>query len=275
MSSTASNPAPGANTGALAGKIALVTGSTSGIGLGIAHALAAQGADIVFNGFGEAQAIAALREETARRYGVRTVHHTADMSKPAEIEAMMAFATEQFGGVDILVNNAGIQYVANVDEFPVEKWDAIIAINLTSAFHTTRLALPAMKQKNWGRIINLASAHGLVGSAGKSAYVAAKHGLVGLTKVTALETATTGITVNAICPGFVLTPLVQKQVDDRAAKEGLSNEQAKHALLADKQPSGDFVTPEQLGGLAVFLCSDAAAQVRGAAWNVDGGWVAQ
>jgi 3-hydroxybutyrate dehydrogenase len=275
MSSTASNPAPGANTGALAGKIALVTGSTSGIGLGIAHALAAQGADIVFNGFGEAQAIAALREETARRYGVRTVHHNADMSKPAEIEAMMAFATEQFGGVDILVNNAGIQYVANVDEFPVEKWDAIIAINLTSAFHTTRLALPAMKQKNWGRIINLASAHGLVGSAGKSAYVAAKHGLVGLTKVTALETATTGITVNAICPGFVLTPLVQKQVDDRAAKEGLSNEQAKHALLADKQPSGDFVTPEQLGGLAVFLCSDAAAQVRGAAWNVDGGWVAQ
>ncbi|AVR97293.1 3-hydroxybutyrate dehydrogenase [Pseudoduganella armeniaca] len=275
MSSTASNPAQGANSGALAGKIALVTGSTSGIGLGIAHALAAQGADIVFNGFGEAQAIAALREETARRYGVRTVHHNADMSKPAEIEAMMAFATEQFGGVDILVNNAGIQYVANVDEFPVEKWDAIIAINLTSAFHTTRLALPAMKQKNWGRIINLASAHGLVGSSGKSAYVAAKHGLVGLTKVTALETATTGVTVNAICPGFVLTPLVQKQVDDRAAKEGLSNEQAKHALLADKQPSGDFVTPEQLGGLAVFLCSDAAAQVRGAAWNVDGGWVAQ
>jgi 3-hydroxybutyrate dehydrogenase len=274
MSSTASNPAPGANTGALAGKIALVTGSTSGIGLGIAHALAAQGADIVFNGFGEAQAIAALREETARRYGVRTVHHNADMSKPAEIEAMMAFATEQFGGVDILVNNAGIQYVANVDEFPVEKWDAIIAINLTSAFHTTRLALPAMKQKNWGRIINLASAHGLVGSAGKSAYVAAKHGLVGLTKVTALETATTGITVNAICPGFVLTPLVQKQVDDRAAKEGLSNEQAKHALLADKQPSGDFVTPEQLGGLAVFLCSDAAASITGTALPVDGGWTA-
>ncbi|WUR11174.1 3-hydroxybutyrate dehydrogenase [[Empedobacter] haloabium] len=275
MSSTASNAVPGANSGALAGKIALVTGSTSGIGLGIAHALAAQGADIVFNGFGEAQAITTLQEETARRYGVRTVHHNADMSKPAEIEAMMAFATEQFGGVDILVNNAGIQHVANVDEFPVEKWDAIIAINLTSAFHTTRLALPAMKAKNWGRIINLASAHGLVGSSGKSAYVAAKHGLVGLTKVTALETATTGVTVNAICPGFVLTPLVQKQVDDRAAKDGLSNEQAKHALLADKQPSGDFVTPEQLGGLAVFLCSDAAAQVRGAAWNVDGGWVAQ
>ncbi|QGZ38406.1 3-hydroxybutyrate dehydrogenase [Pseudoduganella flava] len=259
----------------LSGKTALVTGSTSGIGLGIACALAAQGANIVFNGFGDAADIARLQEETAKEFGVRTVHHNADMSKPAEIEAMMAFATEQFGGVDVLVNNAGIQYVANVDEFPVEKWDAIIAINLTSAFHTTRLALPAMKRKNWGRIINLASAHGLVGSAGKSAYVAAKHGLVGLTKVTALETARTGVTVNAICPGFVLTPLVQKQVDDRAAKDGLSNDAAKHALLADKQPSGDFVTPEQLGGLAVFLCSAAANEVRGAAWNVDGGWVAQ
>ncbi|GGY96384.1 3-hydroxybutyrate dehydrogenase [Pseudoduganella plicata] len=259
----------------LAGRTALVTGSTSGIGLGIARALAAQGANIVFNGFGDAQAIAALQEDTAKAFGVRTVHHNADMSKPAEIEAMMRFAAEQFGDVDILVNNAGIQYVANVDEFPVEKWDAIIAINLTSAFHTSRLALPAMKQKNWGRIINLASAHGLVGSSGKSAYVAAKHGLVGLTKVTALETARTGVTVNAICPGFVLTPLVQKQVDDRAAKEGLTNEQAKLALLSEKQPSGDFVTPEQLGGLAVFLCSDAANEVRGAAWNVDGGWVAQ
>ncbi len=276
MSSTSADSVGGsAGKGALAGRTALVTGSTSGIGLGIARALAAQGADIVFNGFGDAQAIAALLDDTARQFGIRTVHHNADMSKPAEIEAMMAFATEQFGGVDILVNNAGIQHVANVDEFPVEKWDAIIAINLTSAFHTSRLALPAMKAKNWGRIINLASAHGLVGSAGKSAYVAAKHGLVGLTKVTALETARTGVTVNAICPGFVLTPLVQKQVDDRAAKEGLTNEEAKHALLADKQPSGDFVTPEQLGGLAVFLCSDAATEVRGAAWNVDGGWVAQ
>ncbi len=267
--------AGGTGQGALAGRTALVTGSTSGIGLGIARALAAQGANIVFNGFGDAQAIAALQDDTAREFGIRAVHHNADMSKPADIEAMMTFAAEQFGGVDILVNNAGIQYVANVDEFPVEKWDAIIAINLTSAFHTSRLALPAMKAKSWGRIINLASAHGLVGSAGKSAYVAAKHGLVGLTKVTALETARTGVTVNAICPGFVLTPLVQKQVDDRAAKDGLSNEEAKHALLADKQPSGDFVTPEQLGGLAVFLCSDAAKEVRGAAWNVDGGWVAQ
>jgi 3-hydroxybutyrate dehydrogenase len=197
------------------------------------------------------------------------------MSKPDQIAAMMAFAGEKFGGVDILVNNAGIQYVANVEDFPVEKWDAIIAINLSSAFHTTRLALPSMKQKNWGRIINLASAHGLVASAQKSAYVAAKHGLVGLTKSTALETAQTGVTCNAICPGWVLTPLVQKQVDDRAAREGISNEQAKKNLLLEKQPSGEFVTPDELGALAVFFCSPAANQVRGVAWNMDGGWVAQ
>jgi 3-hydroxybutyrate dehydrogenase len=187
----------------------------------------------------------------------------------------MAFAADKFGGVDILVNNAGIQYVANVEDFPVEKWDAIIAINLSSAFHTSRLALPYMKQKNWGRIINLASAHGLVASAQKSAYVAAKHGLVGLTKSTALETAQTGVTANAICPGWVLTPLVQKQVDDRATREGISNEQAKKNLLLEKQPSGEFVTPEELGALAVFFCSPAANQVRGVAWNMDGGWVAQ
>jgi 3-hydroxybutyrate dehydrogenase len=197
------------------------------------------------------------------------------MSKPDQIAAMMAFAGEKFGGVDILVNNAGIQYVANIEDFPVEKWDAIIAINLSSAFHTTRLALPYMKHKNWGRIINLASAHGLVASAQKSAYVAAKHGLVGLTKSTALETAPTGVTCNAICPGWVLTPLVQKQVDDRAAREGISNEQAKKNLLLEKQPSGEFVTPEELGALAVFFCSPAANQVRGVAWNMDGGWVAQ
>jgi 3-hydroxybutyrate dehydrogenase len=197
------------------------------------------------------------------------------MSKPDQIEAMMTFASEKFGGVDILVNNAGIQYVANVEDFPVEKWDAIIAINLSSAFHTTRLALPYMKRKNWGRIINLASAHGLVASAQKSAYVAAKHGLVGFTKSTALETAATGVTSNAICPGWVLTPLVQKQVDDRAAREGISNEQAKKNLLLEKQPSGEFVTPEELGALAVFFCSPAANQVRGVAWNMDGGWVAQ
>ncbi|NRR31560.1 3-hydroxybutyrate dehydrogenase [Oxalobacteraceae bacterium] len=260
---------------ALGGKTALVTGSTSGIGLGLARALAAAGANILFNGFGDTAEIAQLQKDTAEEFGVKTAYHNADMSKPAEIEAMIAYAGEQFGGIDVLVNNAGIQYVANIEDFPVEKWDAIIAINLSSAFHTSRLVLPRMRANNWGRIINLASAHGLVGSAQKSAYVAAKHGLIGLTKVGALETAQTNITVNAICPGFVLTPLVQKQVDARAAKDGISNDAAKKALLADKQPSGEFVTPEELGALAVFLCSDAAKQVRGVAWNVDGGWVAQ
>ena len=259
----------------LSGKTALVTGSTSGIGLGIARSLAEQGANIVFNGFGDAQQIEKLYQEVGSEFGVQTAYHNADMSKPAEIEAMMQYALDKFGGVDILVNNAGIQHVATVDEFPVEKWDAILAINLTSAFHTTRLALPGMQQKNWGRIINLASVHGLVGSSGKSAYVAAKHGLVGLTKVTALENAQTGITCNAICPGWVLTPLVQKQVDDRAARENLSNDAARKALLAEKQPSGEFVTPEELGALAVFFCSPAGNQVRGVAWNMDGGWAAQ
>jgi len=261
--------------GQLKGKTALITGSTSGIGLGIAHALAAQGANIVFNGFGDAALIAQLQKDTADTYQVKTFYSDADMSRPAEIETMMRQAATDFGGTDILVNNAGIQYVANIEDFPVERWDAIIAINMTSAFHTTRLALPQMKQNNWGRIINVASAHGLVGSAQKSAYVAAKHGLVGLTKVTALETAQTGVTCNAICPGWVLTPLVQKQVDARAAKNGISIDQAKRELLMEKQPSGEFVTPEQLAGLAVFLCSDAANQVRGVAWNMDGGWLAQ
>ncbi|MRW90775.1 3-hydroxybutyrate dehydrogenase [Duganella sp. FT80W] len=259
----------------LSGKTALVTGSTSGIGLGIARALAAEGANVVLNGFGDAKEIEQLQAELGQEFGVQVAYHNADMTKPDQIEAMIQFAGDRFGGVDVLVNNAGIQYVANVEHFPVEKWDAIIAINLTSAFHTSRLVLPRMREQNWGRIINLASTHGLVASAGKSAYVAAKHGLLGLTKANALETATTGVTVNAICPGFVLTPLVQKQVDDRAAKEGIPNEQAKKALLADKQPSGEFVTPEELGALAVFLCSDAAKQVRGVAWNMDGGWVAQ
>ncbi|WP_182915836.1 3-hydroxybutyrate dehydrogenase [Massilia cavernae] len=262
-------------TSMLSGKTALVTGSTSGIGLGIARSLAQQGANIVFNGFGDAQQIEKLHTEVGQEFGVRTAYHNADMSKPAEIEALMKFAGEKFGGIDILVNNAGIQHVANIEDFPPEKWDAIIAINLTSAFHTTRLALPGMKQKNWGRIINLASVHGMVGSAQKSAYVASKHGLVGFTKVTALETAQTGVTCNAICPGWVLTPLVQKQVDDRAVREGTSNDAAKKALLAEKQPSGEFVTPEELGALAVFFCSPAANQVRGVAWNMDGGWVAQ
>jgi 3-hydroxybutyrate dehydrogenase len=259
----------------LSGKTALVTGSTSGIGLGIARSLAEQGANIVFNGFGDSQQIEALHTGIAQEFGVRTAYHNADMSKPEEIEAMMKYAEAQFGGVDVLVNNAGIQHVANVEDFPVDRWDAIIAINLSSTFHTTRLALPKMKQKNWGRIINVASVHGLVGSAGKSAYVAAKHGVVGFTKVTALENAGTGVTCNAICPGWVLTPLVQKQVDDRAAREGSSVEAAKKALLSEKQPSGEFVTPEELGALAVFFCSPAADQVRGVAWNMDGGWAAQ
>ena len=255
----------------LVGKTALVTGSTSGIGLGIAKALAQQGANIILNGFGDVEGpkaeVAAL--------GVKVAYHGADMSKAADIEAMMKFSADTFGGADILVNNAGIQHVANIEDFPADRWDAIIAINLTSAFHTTRLALPGMKQRNWGRIINLASVHGLVASAQKSAYVAAKHGIVGFTKVTALETAQTGVTCNAICPGWVLTPLVQKQVDARAEKDKVSNEEAKKLLLSEKQPSGEFVTPEQLAALAVFFCSPAATQIRGVAWNMDGGWVAQ
>jgi 3-hydroxybutyrate dehydrogenase len=255
----------------LKGKTALVTGSTSGIGLGIAKAFAEQGANVVMNGFGDSAA--AIAEVKA--LGVEVEYHGADMSKASEIEDMMAFAEKRFGAVDILVNNAGIQHVANIEDFPVDRWDAIIAINLTSAFHTTRLALPKMKERNWGRIINLASVHGLVASAQKSAYVAAKHGIVGLTKVTALETAQTGVTCNAICPGWVLTPLVQKQVDARAERDGLSNDAAKKALLSEKQPSGEFVTPEQLAALAVFFCSPAATQIRGVAWNMDGAWVAQ
>jgi 3-hydroxybutyrate dehydrogenase len=255
----------------LKGKTALVTGSTSGIGLGIAKALARQGANVMLNGFGEVES---AKAEVAA-LGVKVGYHGADMSKPAEIEDMMKAAAAQFGRVDILVNNAGIQHVAPVEDFPPEKWDAIIAINLSSAFHTTRLALPAMKAANWGRIINVASVHGLVASAQKSAYVAAKHGIVGLTKVTALETATTGITCNAICPGWVLTPLVQKQVDAKAAANGLTNEEAKKQLLAEKEPSLQFTTPEELGELAVFFCSAAAGNVRGVAWNMDGGWAAQ
>src|SRR5687767_14546487 len=255
----------------LKGKTALVTGSTSGIGLGIAIALAKDGANIMLNGFGEYDSA----KRAVAECGVKVSYHGADMSKPAEIEAMVRACEQEFGALDILVNNAGIQHVAKVEDFPPERWDAIIAINLTSAFHTTRLALPGMKKRNWGRILNLASTHGLVASAQKSAYVAAKHGIVGFTKAVALETATTGITVNAICPGWVLTPLVQKQIDDRAAREGIPVEQAKVDLLGEKQPSLQFVTPQQLGELAVFLCSPAADNVRGVAWNVDGGWVAQ
>jgi len=259
----------------LKGKTALVTGSTSGIGLGIAERLAAQGANVILNGFGDVEAPKASVLAAGQAFGVKVGYHGADMSKPAEIEALFAYAQADFGDVDILVNNAGIQFVANVENFPPEKWDAIIAINLSSAFHTMRLAVPGMRAKNWGRIINLASAHGLVASAGKSAYVAAKHGLLGLTKAVALETATTGVTCNAICPGWVLTPLVQKQIDDKAAAQGITVQQAQHNLLGEKQPSLQFVTPEQLGDLAVFMCSPGADNVRGVAWNVDGGWVAQ
>jgi 3-hydroxybutyrate dehydrogenase len=259
----------------LKGKTALVTGSTSGIGLGVAACLAAQGAHVILNGFGDVDGPKAEVAAAGKAHGIKVGYHGADMSKPAEIAAMMAHATQAFGGVDILVNNAGIQHVANVEDFPVEKWDAIIAINLSSAFHTTRLAIPSMRAKNWGRVINIASAHGLVASAQKSAYVAAKHGIVGFTKAIALETATTGITVNAICPGWVLTPLVQKQIDARAAKESIPLAQANRDLLAEKQPSLQFTTPEQLGELAVFLCSAAAANVKGQAWAVDGGWTAQ
>ena len=255
----------------LKGKTALVTGSTSGIGLGIAKALAAQGANIVLNGFGDVEGPKA--EVTA--LGVQVGYHGADMSKPADIEAMLAYATSTFGGVDILVNNAGIQHVARVENFPVERWDAIMAINLSSAFHATRLALPAMQAKNWGRIINVASIHGLVASAEKAAYVAAKHGVVGLTKVVALENATTGVTCNAICPGWVLTPLVQKQVDAKATANNISNEAATKMLLGEKEPSMQFTTPEELGALAVFFCSPAGNNVRGVAWNMDGGWTAQ
>lgn len=258
----------------LQGKVALVTGSTSGIGLGIAKTLADAGADVMLNGFGEPALVNSLLQEMSAK-GVRALHHGADMSKPAEIEDMIRMTESKLGRIDVLVNNAGIQHVASVEDFPVDRWDAVIAINLSSAFHTIRCALPGMKKRGFGRIINIASVHGLVASEQKAAYVAAKHGVVGLTKVVALETAQTPVTCNAICPGWVLTPLVQKQVDARAAAGKLTNDQAKRDLLMEKQPSGEFVTPEQLGSLALFLCSDAATQVRGAAWNVDGGWAAR
>jgi 3-hydroxybutyrate dehydrogenase len=256
-------------------KVALVTGSTSGIGLGIARALAAQGADIAMNGFGDAVAIEKLRAGLEREYKVRATYSGADMSKPSQIATMVQEAIAKLGRVDILVNNAGIQHVSPIQNFPPEKWDAVIAINLSSAFHTIRAALPQMLERNWGRIINIASAHGLVASVDKSAYVTSKHGLVGLTKVVALETARTGVTCNAICPGWVLTPLVQAQIDARAKNEGIPVEKAKLDLLGEKQPSLEFVTPEQLGGLAVFLCSEAAAQLRGQAIAMDGAWTAQ
>jgi 3-hydroxybutyrate dehydrogenase len=259
----------------LKGKVALITGSTSGIGLGMARALAGAGADLVLNGFGDANEIEKLRRGLAEEFKVKAIYTPADMSKPAEIDAMMRQALAELGRIDVLVNNAGIQHVAAIQDFPAERWDAVIAINLSAAFHTIRAALPQMLARNWGRIINIASAHGLVASAQKVAYVAAKHGLVGLTKVVALETATSGVTCNAICPGWVLTPLVQQQVDARAAAKKISVDRAKLELLSEKQPSLEFVTPDQLGAFAVFLCSEAAAQIRGQALPMDGGWTAQ
>jgi 3-hydroxybutyrate dehydrogenase len=262
-------------SGMLRGRSAVVTGSTSGIGLGIAEVLAMHGADLLLNGLGDCAEIEQVRQSLAESYGVLVSYSAADMLKPAEIDGMIEQATRDLGGVDILVNNAGIQHMAPVRGFPVERWGAIIAINLSAAFYATRAVLPHMESRGWGRIINIASTHGLVASVHESAYVAAKHGLIGLTKVVALETATTGVTCNAICPGCVLTPLVQKQIDDIAIHEAISVEAAAEQLLGGKQPSLAFVTPGQIGALAVFLCSDAAAQIRGAALPVDGGWTSQ
>jgi 3-hydroxybutyrate dehydrogenase len=259
----------------LRGKAALVTGSTSGIGLAIAHAFAAEGCSIMMNGFGEAGAIRRLRDELAAKSGVKVAHHAADMSKPAEIADLVADTRAALGGVDILVNNAGIQHVARVETFPPEKWDAIIAVNLSASFHTIRAALPSMKQKGWGRIINIASTHGLVASSHKIAYVAAKHGLIGLTKVMGIECADTGVTCNAICPGFVSTPLALAQIEVRAKADKLSVEEASRLLIAEKQPQVQFTTAEQIAGLAVFLASDTASNMQGTALVSDGGWTAQ
>ena len=259
----------------LTGKTAIVTGSTSGIGLAIARALAAEGAAIMMNGFGDKAVIDKLRGELAAKNGGKVGYNGADMSKPAEIRTLVAEATKQFGAVDILVNNAGIQHVAPIVDFPEDRWDAIIAINLSAAFHATKAALPLMTKKRWGRIINIASAHGLVASAQKVAYVAAKHGIVGLTKTTAIEAANDGITCNAICPGWVRTPLVEKQIEARAKATGQKVEDAAKALLGEKQAMLSFVTVEQLGSLAIFLCSDGAATMTGVTLPMDGGWTAQ
>jgi 3-hydroxybutyrate dehydrogenase len=258
----------------LKGRVAVVTGSTSGIGLGVARTLAVHGASVMLNGFGPRETVeTALKEILV--CGVPVGYSDADMSRPDEVAALVAKAARDLGPVDILVNNAGIQFTAPVERFPADRWDAILAINLSAVFHAIRAALPGMRSRNWGRIVNIASTHGLVASVEKAAYVAAKHGVLGLTKVVALETATTGITCNAICPGWVLTPLVQKQIDDLAARDHLSPEEAKQALLAEKQPSLEFATPAQIGAATAFLCSEDAAQMRGVALPVDGGWLAQ
>ena len=259
----------------LKGKTAIVTGSTSGIGLGIARTLGASGANLMLNGFGDAAQIEALRASLAKEFGIEVAYNGADMSKPDQIRGLVEATVAKLGAVDILVNNAGIQHTAPIESFPPERWDAVIAINLSSVFHAVQAALPAMKKRNWGRIVNIASTHGLVASVEKSAYVAAKHGVLGLTKAIALETAKTGVTCNAVCPGWVLTPLVQQQIDARAQREGISIEAAKAGLLGEKQPSGEFATPEQIGAAVAFLCSDAAMQIRGIALPVDGGWLAQ
>jgi 3-hydroxybutyrate dehydrogenase len=258
----------------LDGKVSLVTGSTSGIGFGIARALARAGSEIVLNGFGNHEDIANIKTEVAHHFGVKVTFSPADMSKPEAIASMISDAQKEHGRIDIIVNNAGIQFVAPLQEFPVEKWDAILAINLSSAFHTTRLALPGMVMNKWGRIINIASAHGLVGSPFKSAYVAAKHGMLGLTKVVALETAELGITCNAICPGYVHTPLVEAQIESQAKAHGIPREQVIRDVLLAQQPNKKFATIEELGSLAAFLASDAAASITGSAIPVDGGWTA-
>jgi 3-hydroxybutyrate dehydrogenase len=259
----------------LKGKTALVTGSTSGIGLGIAEAFAAQGANVVLNGFGDAAEIETIRARIARTSGVRTVYFAADLSQSAGVASLMAAVQDEFGGADIVVNNAGIQHVCPVENFPVDKWDLILALNLSAAFHTTRLALPLMLVKKWGRIINIASAHALVASPFKSAYVAAKHGVAGFTKSVALEVAEKGITVNAICPGYVLTPLVEKQIPDTAKARGISEEAVKRDVLLAAQPTKQFVKVEEVAALSVFLASEAGASITGAILPVDGGWTAQ
>ena len=258
----------------LSGKSAIVTGSTSGIGLGIARALAGNGANVMLNGFGDADEIERTRQDLAAENNVKVIYSKANIAMPGEIAEMIEMADQELGGIDILVNNAGIQYVAPIEEFPVEKWDAILAINLSGAFHTTRLAVPGMKQKNWGRIVNIASAHALVASPFKSAYVSAKHGIAGLTKTVALEVAEHGITVNAICPGYVMTPLVEKQIPDTAKARGITEEEVVRDVLLAAQPTKRFVTVEELAGLAIFLCSDHAKSITGTLLPVDGGWTA-
>jgi 3-hydroxybutyrate dehydrogenase len=260
---------------ALKGKSVVVTGSTSGIGLAIARAFAKEGCNLTINGFGDAAAIEKERAGIEKEFGVKAIYSGADMTKPAEIADMIATTEKTFGACDVLVNNAGIQFVAKVEDFPIEKWDAVIATNLSAAFHTCRVALPGMKKRKFGRIINIASAHGLVASAEKAAYVAAKHGIIGLTKVVALETANDGITCNAISPGWVLTPLVQKQIEDRAKAQGKTVEQASNELISEKQPMLKFSTPENIGALAVFLAGDAAESITGSSYSIDGGWTAQ